>query len=367
MLKVLHVISNLRTADGGPFFGLHGLVSSQIKNVGVGIAYTYSNERSTAEEAFFPKEVKFHPLGPCISSYRYRLDLHAELEEIISEYDVIQMHGVWEAIYYYSVLAAKRQGRKVIITACGLLSNYGLSKNSLKKSIYLRLRGNRLIQAADAVHFSTELEKKTWGLGFRVRHEIVAPNGISLEDVPSSGLENSSKEDFVLFLSRIHPVKGLERILPFWEKHVDIPKLVIAGSGDKQYMLDLKKKFPSKRIEWIGEVYGDKKWSLFRSAKLFILPSHFESFGNVVIEALSAGTPVLASSDVALSEELKSAEMGVVHNFSEGELDRELLTEALKLKSHEFSRRSIQFVEKNYSWDAISNRWIQEYTRMASK
>ncbi|MBK8389049.1 MAG: glycosyltransferase family 4 protein, partial [Saprospiraceae bacterium] len=76
-------------------------------------------------------------------------------------------------------------------------------------------------------------------------------------------------------------------------------KLIIAGNNTNLYFKELEELVEklnlSKSIEFIGEVMGEEKENLLAKSYFLILPSDSENFGNVVIEALAQGTPVITT------------------------------------------------------------------------
>ncbi|GAB2552758.1 glycosyltransferase [Spirosoma aerophilum] len=111
-------------------------------------------------------------------------------------------------------------------------------------------------------------------------------------------------QPYLLFVGRMHPIKGVDRLLmalsgstvflmsPYY--------LVIAGpDSDKAYAQTLQDMATrlglSDKVRFVGSVEGELKQLLYADAHLLILPSHSENFGNVVIESLAQGTPVIAS------------------------------------------------------------------------
>ena len=111
---------------------------------------------------------------------------------------------------------------------------------------------------------------------------------------------------YLLFMGRLHPIKAVDRLLEalstsrqFLESGYS---LLIAGPiSDKAHAQRLNEQVAtlklSAKVSFLGPVYGEQKEQLYANARLLILPSHSENFGNVVIESLAQGTPVVASTN----------------------------------------------------------------------
>ena len=114
----------------------------------------------------------------------------------------------------------------------------------------------------------------------------------------------SDAEIVLLFLSRIHPKKGLHLLLEALS-HLEANtlkrvRLVIVGSGEPRYVRELKIFAERSRawmptVEWVGDVWGEGKWPYFQGADLFCLTSSSENFGLAILEALQVGTRVLTT------------------------------------------------------------------------
>ena len=105
----------------------------------------------------------------------------------------------------------------------------------------------------------------------------------------------------LLFLSRIHPTKAIDRLLAAWAqlqtRHPDW-RLVIAGRGEVAHVEEveaLAKTLGVDRVEFPGPLFGDAKAQAYSGADLFVLPTHSENFGMVVAEALAHGCPAVVS------------------------------------------------------------------------
>jgi glycosyltransferase involved in cell wall biosynthesis len=123
----------------------------------------------------------------------------------------------------------------------------------------------------------------------------------------------------VLFLSRLHPKKGVEILLraaaDVARRGIDL-ELFIAGPGDDDYVSRLKRLANelglSAKTHFLGMVRGAQRTSLYQAADLFVLPTHQENFGLVLVEALACGTPVITTKGVDIWPELEQAGSAIV-------------------------------------------------------
>jgi glycosyltransferase involved in cell wall biosynthesis len=136
---------------------------------------------------------------------------------------------------------------------------------------------------------------------------LVLPNSVMGTYIPEEHFK-------IIFLGRIDPAKNIELLLKALMTDSNLPfQLKIVGSGEEEYVSKLKKISSGfKNIEWIGHVDGNEKFKLLVEADLLVLPSHTENFGNVILEALSQGTPVLTSDNVGAKEYILDNNLGWV-------------------------------------------------------
>ena len=174
------------------------------------------------------------------------------------------------------------------------------SGNSRQNHFRLMSRGNLLSAMAPAT--STAILRRSEAHSWRTLPELKG-------------------RKFILFLSRIHPKKGVDLLIQAFARHAKtFPEidLVIAGpdqTGSKSALQKLARELGvDNRIYWPGMLSGDAKWGAFRSAEFFVLPSHQENFGIVVAEAMALSKPVLITNKVNIWREIEADGAGLVVN-----------------------------------------------------
>jgi glycosyltransferase involved in cell wall biosynthesis len=119
------------------------------------------------------------------------------------------------------------------------------------------------------------------------------------------------------------------------------------------------------RVIRIGLVTGDVKRQLLAGARLFALASEHENFGNAVLEALAAGTPVIGTPNIDLISELAESNLAHVAEMNveawKVQLARVLDQAA---ESPDFVRSARSLVADQYSWNRVTQRIVQEYEKL---
>ena len=260
----------------------------------------------------------------------WSISLIAWLWRVAREYDVIHIHALFSSTSAMCAWVARRQNVPYVIRPLGTLSPYTFAnRKKYLKRFYFRLIDKKTVLRAAAIHYTTSQEaKKADRLNLPTRKAVIPlPYG---QITPYQRSE--SPADTVLFLSRLHPVKGIELLIEAMvsvRAVVSSARLVMAGSGDVRYELLLRETAASMNmassVSFIGFVEGAAKTDLLNRASVFVLPSYQENFGLAVVEALAHGLPVVITRSVDLFEDVENYRSGYVVGHDAKELAAALL------------------------------------------
>ncbi|OAI50982.1 hypothetical protein AYO44_05330 [Planctomycetaceae bacterium SCGC AG-212-F19] len=201
---------------------------------------------------------------------------------------------------------------------------------------------------------------------------VVIPPGLDTQAWDSaqhqSDLQNRLRDQadgrpIILFLSRLHPKKGVvDLLLPAFAQLRADAVLAIAGGPDEhepahasEVGREVARRGLAGRVALLGPVAPQERWALYDAADLFVLPSHAENFGIVVTEAMARGLPVVISDAVQASEHVRAAKAGCIVP-----LDVMALARALdELLADEGQRRRMgdrgrAYVRTNLNWERVA-------------
>jgi glycosyltransferase involved in cell wall biosynthesis len=213
--------------------------------------------------------------------------------------DIVHLTSLFYPPSLLSALMAKWHKKPIIWSPRGELDEKALVYSTWKKKPVLWALRQFFIGKTTFHSTSQEETKRVKGTLGRHAQVVEIPNFMELP--PSE--KSFQEKPYLLCVGRIHPKKALENLiaaLPFSKNFMQSDfTLKIAGDADNAYGEQLKKRVVelglSKKVEFLGMVEGEDKQRLYAGAHFSILPSHTENFGNVVIESLAQGTPVIAS------------------------------------------------------------------------
>jgi len=240
-------------------------------------------------------------LLPCDGAVRR---LIGELRASATDFqpDVIHDNGLWLPHNHRVAEVAQASGRPRIVSTRGMLEPWALRHKRWKKAAAWRLYQRRDLERAAMLHATAEAEADNLaGMGLKPPIRTI-PNGVDLPDLapkrPPQGPMRTA-----LFLGRIYPVKGLPMLVEAWGRARPAGwRLVIAGPDEAGHRREVELVVAAaglgESVSFPGPVSGAAKAALLQDADLFVLPSHSESFGMALAEALAHATPVLTTTAV---------------------------------------------------------------------
>ncbi|NCD68390.1 XrtY-associated glycosyltransferase XYAG1 [Mucilaginibacter agri] len=293
--------------------------------------------------------------------------LWRQLRKTVKQYDLVHIQSWWNPLVVYAAYICYKKGVKFIVSPRGMLSNYIINsgQSAAKKLIHNTVGKSTL--GKSYFHATADTEYKECEEIIPGWKGFVIPNILSLPNVEIKPADNVVFT--MIFMSRIHPKKGIELLMEAISRLSFNVLLKIAGSGDDAYIEELKslaeKLGITSKIEWLGWQNREQKFTELMNADLFVLTSYNENFANVVVESLHMGTAVLVSHDVALSSFVAKENMGWVTSLQMesilSKIDEAHRDKTKRLRIREEGRTTIAkvFAEKK-----LINDYIREYRKI---
>ena len=294
------------------------------------------------------------------------------LAEWLQPQDVVHLHGMWELATHDFARVCRMQGVPYCVSSHGMLDDWSMSQGWLKKRGFWLIYGRKYLSGAFAIHTTAQEERRQvepWVVGRPVE---VVPLIFPLDafqklpgpDIAADSLDIKSDEKVVLFLSRIHPKKGVEVVIDAMQEvrkaHANV-RALLAGPGEEAYVDAIRELIASKGlddcVELVGPVHGDAKLSLYQRADVFALPTHQENFGFVMPEAMACETAVVTTKGVDIWRELESAGARIVPRNA-----REFAREITNLLEDDDQRLHLGRLGREWVFDALDpQRVIQQF------
>lgn len=188
----------------------------------------------------------------------------------------------------------------IVLTPHGMLEPWIIARHYWTKKVpAIWLYQRRVVQLCDLIISTADEERDhLMSLGWNP-HVAMVRNGIDVHAIDPKQSWHEPRS--ILFMSRIHPKKGLEILLDAmaYMSQACPLMLTVAGMGEPSYIEQLQRRVQSleidDRVHFVGPVFGSEKWRLLHSADAVVLPSYSENYGLIVAEALACGTPVITT------------------------------------------------------------------------
>jgi glycosyltransferase involved in cell wall biosynthesis len=358
VMKVAHVIAGLHNPAAGTSYTVLQLADALARH---GVAGQVHTLRSVPEHLSARPDIVGYPAVRIIRRLGISPAMRCGLASTAG--DILHNHGAWMMPNIYAGMVARERRAPLVFAPRGMFSEWAMAfSRGRKRFAWWCLGQRRAVGATACFHATSEAEARDIRrLGFRQPIAVV-PNGIALPDLGTEARSASrSERRKVLFLARIHPIKGIPVLLRSWQRvEHRYPgwELVVAGpdeGGHLNGVQALASELDLTRVSFPGPVFAKAKDEAYRSADLFVLPTHSENFGMAIAEALSYGLPVITTTG-APWQELETRDCGWWIELSEANLAEALRT-AMDLpedRRRQMGRRGTLWMAESYGWSRIA-------------
>jgi len=291
---------------------------NEILNVPLGV--------STLEEGV---EVFFYPVQKIIFGNVLSYPLVAALKLRVPNVDLVLIHSMYQLTSTAAAFYCRKFRVPYVVRPHGIMDpKLARRRRWLLKWAYIQLFEKKNLNCAAAIQYSSRMEDEMARHFMTVESpSLLIPEGINLEPfekLPSRGnfrdkYPEMAGKSLILHLGRIHQKKGLDLLVEAFSRVAarrDDVHLVLAGSGDKGYVMQITKMLHYldvfDRTTITGQLDEDEKLAILRDADIFVLASYGENFGISVVEAMACGLPVIISDKVGIWREILEASAGTV-------------------------------------------------------
>ncbi|MCD7835564.1 MAG: glycosyltransferase family 4 protein [Lachnospiraceae bacterium] len=287
----------------------------------------------------------------------------AAIKATFGHYDVIHFHAEGPCFWIWipAIFCKKR---------CCVATIHGIDHYREKWHAGL---GSHCIKIGEkmAVKYASEIIVLSKGVQeyFREvygRETVFIPNGVSRPKVRKAkeitekfGLE---KDDYILFLGRIVPEKGLRYLVEAYGGLKTEKKLVIAGgsSDTDEFTVELKK-LAGDEVIFTGFVAGRLREELYSNAYVYVLPSDLEGMPLSLLEAMSYGNCCVVSNISECTEVVEDrAVVFKKGDLSDLEKKMQMLCDNSELVD-KYKRESADYICSKYSWEDVTKKTLELY------
>ena len=377
-MRILHVL-----AGASPWLGISEVVaglSCALKSQGHDvIVATLDGPLAASIIAMQLRGVRVVRFKACRPYFLfYSWELQSELAVLVRDADVVHVHSNWTFPVWWGCWCALRKKKKLVMSPHGCLDPVRLRYSAWKKHLAGWL-DRFFLRRASVIHVTSEREKE-WvtayilGKGAKaqngVNRIVVVPNGIDIEPRILTN-KKQSKSKTVLYLGRLHPLKGLDLLIDAWKVLVtDYPNwyLQIIGSDEHGTLTNLRDQVRrlalDNKITFGRALCGAEKVWAMGNADLFVLPTRSENFGIVVVEALACGVPVITTKGAPWGELITEhcgwwVDVGVAPLVAAFKAAMELTDE----ERREMGENGRRLVEARYQWAMIAKEMARVYDK----
>lgn len=374
------------TVYGGPIFSsLHA--STEIAKLGEEVFVSTTNANMNKKlDVKINKWIKFSD-NLCVKYYNTSFTHTISLPMFLCSYfdikksDVVHIQSVFNTSTIFALVYCKFLNKPVIISPRGQFGGWCLENGSKLKNLFLKYLIKPLVR--DIIWHGTAKQEEDEILSIFINAKVeIIPNGIEYDKFQVSNIlsKNQYMKKFtnqdlepnkiIISMGRIQKKKGFDILIDSFKITLEsFPNsiLLVAG-GDEGEEQNLKQQITRLNLEdnifLIGAISGQDKIDFLANADLFCLPSHNENFGNVYVESLATGTPIVASRMTPWSEvEVHNCGKWVENSIEE---TSKAINEIL-LKDREEMKINSKKLAYKYDWKNVAVSFKKLFKKILEK
>lgn len=368
-LHVVQTLARIDAAEGGPSRSVVYLCDALARRgVTVDLVTSASDAEAVApaEAGVRVRRAPFPGLASFARRSAFEDAVGGAVAEASSGATIVHDHGLWLPTNAASARAARASGVPFVSSPKGMASAWAMNYRRAKKRVAWLAYQRRALAGAALLQATAESEvDDVRRLGLRlpialVRHGVAGPPA-SLQAWPRAAGKRA------VFLSRVHPKKGLPLLVEAWARvQPEGWELVIAGRDEGGHRAEVEAQVQaaglSDAVRFVGDLGDADKWGLLAASDLFVLPTYSENFGIVVAEALVAGVPVLTTHG-APWEVLQTERCGWWTDITVDAIANALqdATSRSDAERQAMGERGRQYADAHLRWDRAADEMIAAY------
>lgn len=382
-VKLLIVIPSFfpATIYGGPIFSTLYASRALAARSGMEVSVATTNANMTSRlDVVKNRWTEIEP-GVHVKYYndtwinKLSLPLFFNLWRDVRKADFIHVQGIFSTPTPVALFYAKWFKKPVLLSPRGAFAPWIMALGATKKRRWLDIMIRPMAKNI-RWHATSDQEKDEILTHFPVASVVIVPNGIDLDAyahvnrlskkafVQKYADRAFTPEHIVISMGRLHAKKGFDILIDAFSRlgeGFENSVLMIAGDDETEQAnleAQIERLGLKERVFLVGAVSAQDKIDFLANADLFVLPSHNENFGNVYVESLAAGTPIIASKNTPW-QSVETFECGLwiendIASVTQG------MTSMLGADIAK-KRENAKKLAKNYQWDTIAKQFETVY------
>ncbi len=364
MNKLYATIHSIADEAKGPSYSVRRLYE-EMNNQGNQVILVDADYQADVAVPSFSKS--FAPgFGPAKLGRSPQMAKYLQQQAAAGEIKLLHNHGLWMMPNVYPGWVARKYDIPLITSPRGVFAKAAWESGSKIKQLFWPLLQRPSLVPTVCFHATAESEYLDIRRMGYTQPVAIIPNGI---DLPQGFQKQSGEFKTLLFLGRIHPIKGLVMLLEAWsalEQNFPEWQLKIVGPdnvGHLRELQDLQHKLNLQRVIFADAVYEGQKWQEYHNADLFVLPSYSENFAMSVAEALACGVPAVVSKG-APWQELEAYHAGAWVNIDSSSFANSLkrMMQKSSIELVEMGQNGRKLMQDKYSWVMVATMMAELYS-----